>query len=652
MSISTAMDSYIRGKLNAIIIALSWSGYAVVAQTPLEELDSFKEKYPNESAVVTDKWKEIHISIVADSLHIQAESYEETLVMSNSGSWIKDKVFSSSFSYVDEIDAYTLIPGRRKYKKIPVETFNRSFDRESYVFYDDSEWISFTYPQVDIGSKVVNQYDWEITKPQLLPKFYFSSYVPAAKARYRIVADPGVDLGHHIYNDDLDIITTKEYLNEEGRQVYEFVAEEIDKVTYESDNPSFSYLTPVVYVRVKGFQKSDGNYERVLATLDDLHTWYRTFLEGLDDSEPIKDLLVGVVSSEDEELEKIRKIFYWVQENVRYIAFEQGMRGFVPHPAKYVLEKRYGDCKDMSSLLVAALRSAGIDANFTWIGSRNLPYQYTEVPAPIVDDHMIASVDINGTRTFLDATGSYTPLGYPTSMIQGKEALISLGEQKYVVERVPVVSREENMMIDTSYVSLEGGTLTGKATMKLSGLVKVANTYKLITQTSTGQEKYLRRLLSKGSNKFLLSNYELQHVEDLDQPIEISYDFTVGDYYKEIGDELYVNLYLDKSLVGDLLKDRKTPRENDYRYINRSSVVLDIPEGYKVEYVPDNMNQSWDHFGFDITHKQVGNQVIVTKEFFVDYLLLNPDAFGQWNEGIKTYNQALRNTIILKKTTK
>lgn len=628
-----------------LLMIAGWS----FAQTPLEELEVYRNKFPNESGVFTQKWKEIDIQLVADSLQISVESFEEILVLQNPSIWVKDKVYSSSFSYVDEVDAYTLVPGKKKYKKVEVAEFKRSFDRDSYVFYDDTELISFVYPEVEVGSKVVNHYEWNTTQPRLLSKFYFSSYSPVESAQFRLVADAGVDISYHLFNDELANIETNVYTNEAGRQVYEFTASDVKKVEYEEDNPDFSYLTPVGYFRIDGYKDSNGNYQQILGSLDDLHTWYRTFLTGLEDTAPLKDLVNEVVSPDDSDLEKIKKVFYWVQENVRYIAFEQGMRGFVPHPAQYVYNKRYGDCKDMSSLLVGALRSCGVDANFTWIGSRNLPYGYSEVPSPIVDDHMIASVEIDGKRIFLDATGSYTPLGFPTSMIQGKEAFISLGEDEYQVTKVPVVDREQNLMVDTSYVSFKDGDLIGTGSMQLSGLVKVANTYKLITKTSSGEEKYLRRLLSKGSNKFLLGDYEVSHVDDLDRPIEISYDFTVGDYFKEIGDELYVNPYLDKSLVGDQLEDRKTPRENDYQYINRSSVVLELPEGYQVDYLPEDQQKSWNHFGYELKHQLEDNRVVVTKEFYVNYLLLSPDSFNEWNEGIKAYSKALRNTIILKR---
>ena len=284
----------------------------------------------------------------------------------------------------------------------------------------------------------------------------------------------------------------------------------------------------------------------------------------------------------------------------------------------------------MTSILVALLRSQDLSAHFTWIGSRDLPYKYSDLPSPVVDNHMIASVELDGKTIFLDATGSYSPLGFPTSMIQGKESLISKGESFRIVE-VPVIPKEQNLMIDTAYVTLNEGTVSGSGSLELTGLVKVANSYRLINRSNKKTEDYLRRLLSRGSNKFFLDEFDVANVDDLDKPIVIDYKFSVGDYYKEIGDEIYVNLCLDKSLVNNSIKDRKTPLENDYQYVNRNVTILEIPGNYEVSYLPDDVKVDTDNFGIEITYQQKGDQILATKEFYVSYLLLETDSFAAWN---------------------
>src|SRR5690606_7430592 len=95
-------------------------------------------------------------------------------------------------------------------------------------------------------------------------------------------------------------------------------------------------------------------------------------------SDELVEIVKKIQAQSRDKRELVRNIFYWVQSNVRYIAFEQGMRGLIPHSGTYVCEKRYGDCKDMANLIVDMLATAGVEAHHTWIGTRGLAYRYTE----------------------------------------------------------------------------------------------------------------------------------------------------------------------------------------------------------------------------------------------------------------------------------
>lgn len=127
------------------------------------------------------------------------------------------------------------------------------------------------------------------------------------------------------------------------------------------------------------------------------------------------------------------------------MAFEDGLGGFIPREAKTICDRQYGDCKDMANITTTMLKMAGIPAYLTWIGTRSIPYRYAEVPCPMADNHMICTYMIDGTYYFLDATGKDTPLGTPTSMIQGKEAMIGLGAGKFEIITVPAVPAEPRM---------------------------------------------------------------------------------------------------------------------------------------------------------------------------------------------------------------
>ncbi|MFT6338176.1 MAG: transglutaminase-like putative cysteine protease [Arcticibacterium sp.] len=616
---------------------------------PTETYETYREKFPEESGIIFDYQRVITVKKKGDSLDIQTSQFKEILILDKPSRWVKEKVFSSSFSKVDEIEAYTLLPNKRKYKKIPVEEFKRSFDKDTYVFFDDTEVINFNFPQLVEGAKIVTSQNWTSSDPHVIGSFYFGSYVPVLHASFKVIVEEGIEIIHGLKNDSLANIKFTQDILKDGSKVYTYEAFDLPKISYEDNSPAFGYLSPSAYMLIANYKDTNNKEISILSSLGDLHTWYRTFIDNMEVDSSLHELAKNIVNDDDIVLEKVRKIFYWVQNNIKYIAFEDGMRGFIPHQADYVMEKRYGDCKDMTSILVGLLKSEGIDANFTWIGTRDIPFKYTEIPSPIVDNHMIASVEIEGRTYFLDATGSYSPLGFPTSMIQGKESLISLGEN-FEIKNVPVIAKEESQMNDTTTIWLEDDVLYGEGQVTLSGLAKVANTYQLIQKTSKGEDGYVRRLLSRGNNKFLVDDYQVSNVDNLDKPIKIKYSYNVADYYKTINNEIYINLCLDRSLINQSIKDRDTPLKNEYKFISSSHTKLKIPEGYQLQYKPKGGEFNTPQFGFEIAFDSgEPNSVTFISSIYINYLNLHPLSFEEWNKMIDEYAKLTRRTIVLEK---
>lgn len=634
--------------ITGLLTMLTLVGYGQMK--PEEEFNFIKEKYPEESAVYVKKSETVTYDIVGDSIITTIKTHIELMHLADKSIYSNDQVHSSSFSEISNLKAYTLIPKKRKYEKVEVKEFKESFDKDSYVFFDDTKKISFTYPAVQKGAKTVLEYTRTVKDPKLMGLFYFNSYLPIHEAEYIIDYNKEISLRPQFFNnDDLNFEHKEETLNENRGRLL-FRASEIEKIKFDSESPSYSHIAASVYCPVKQYRLTNGTIQEVISTPENLHKWYRTFLKDLhgNDNE-IKELVTSLVSPEDEVMDKVRKIYYWVQSNIKYIAFEDGMRGFTPHQGSYVIDKRYGDCKDMASTIVSMLREAGIDAQYTWIGSRELPYNYSETPSPITDNHMIATFTYEGTTYYLDATGSYTPLDLPTSMIQGKQCLVSLDQDNFEIKTVPVIPKEKSTVIDSVTVSLDQGVIRGKGYAQLTGYLKVFSTYKFIKSNEKSVDNYTKGILKKGNNKFQIDQYTHQNVSDLEKPIVIDYDFNIPDYYKEIGDKIYVNLLLDKSFNDALIEDRSLPLESDFKYVKKNIVKMAIPDGFEVGKLPESVANNDDNFGFKIDYKVTDNDIIVTQEYYEDYLIMEPEDFESWNSTISNYSKACRKAIILKK---
>ncbi len=638
------------GVLTMFIFALSGSLFS--QKYDEKEFNAYHEKYPDEQAIFLKYYQDVDIKIVGDSLNVKSSYTRETLHLgTQSNVYAKDGIYSSSLYEIQNINARTLVPEKKKYRTITVTEFKESYDKNSSVFYDDSKYINFFYPAVQPGARTILEYQHKLTEGRFLGSFLVQNYLPVEHSRFTITADKDIELKIDILNNQKGLIKTNE-VEKGGRVTYIFEAFDVDNLKVEEKAPPIRYSAPHIVPRIKNFTVN-GETKNVLSSPADLYSWYSTWIDGLKEAnhENIQAVLDEIIEPNDTEVEKAKKIFYWVQNNIKYIAFEDGMRGFIPHSAAYVCDKRYGDCKDMATIVVNMLHQAGIEGYLTWIGTRDIPYTYTEHASPMVDNHMIATYIKDNRYYFLDATSQYSSFELPSAMVQGKEALIAIDKNNFEIKKVPEIEKNINLRRDSSFYSLIDNKIVGAGKLLLHGYPKVYNTYKLDKTSKAATDKYVNKLLERGSNKFFVEDYNIENLDDLDKPIEIDYNFRVEDYYRKISNKIYLNMNLDKTLSDELIEEeREQPVERNFKTLNRNTSVLTIPNNYTVNRLPKNVSFSNDIIGFDIEYQVVESKIILTRTFYINTLLLMPEKFSEWNEAIKKLNQAYRDIVILENT--
>lgn len=366
--------------------------------------------------------------------------------------------------------------------------------------------------------------------------------------------------------------------------------------------------------------------------------------------EELKKIVTILTKDKKTDLEKVKAIYYWVQENIKYIAFEYALGGFIPREANDVFNKKYGDCKDNSSILYKMLDVAGLKGNLTWIGTRSIPYKYDEVPTPAVDNHMILTYLEGDNAYFLDATGRYIPIDMPSSFIQGKEALISVNESEFRIKEVPIMDANTNAIVDSTFIKIEDKVIRGSGNLKLSGYPKIDLFNALESEKSTkGLKDLYTRKLRKGNNKFLVDDFKEVNKYDYDEDFKVEYTFNIKDYVNGLEDETFINLNLNRRLSRLKSKDdRKNDREYRYKSNEKCITVLEIPEGKVVEYIPENFSVSSDFFSCAITYTQKDNTIVYELETNLDFILLTLQQQKELNKLIKKVEKNFKEVIILK----
>lgn len=637
------------------LVSFLWLVSVTAVGQPTSEVEQrIRATYPDRSAVFVEQSTTLTLLIEGDSLKAYSDVFDDIIFLKDvPDSYSKGRVYGSHFSRVENIRAKTLVWEKNRYKEIPVTDFKRNADIGDNVFYDDRYNISFNYPAVAVGNRTQLRYREVEKEIRLLSGYIFSSFIPSKKVSYIIKAPKAVDLHHEVYNDPANKIKFKK--TEKGENVvYEWTAEDVKEYDIDDDSPSIRYYEPHLVCYVKSFKGKSGVHQ-ILSDVAGLHKWYYSMTEAVAKEQPsdeMKRIVADIKNRYKTEEDVVRAIFYWVQTNIHYIAIEDGLLGFVPDKPSFTCEKKYGDCKGMATLIVALLKEAGIASYPTWIGTRDLPYTYDRVPTPLSDNHMIATyISPKGKYYFLDATGRYIPFGFPTGMIQGKEALVSFGPDKFEVKQIPVVDKTENRIADSLILTLKENTLIGTGHTVLHGLTKSNASNYLDRVEQKKVHDYVTNLLGRGSNKFLLDKYDIENSADYDKPTVMKYEFTISDYCQRVGDEVYINLNLNKDNQNRVINEqiRKTPHEFDFKYMKTEKVAFRIPDGYEVEYLPANESYDGELMGCTVSYKVDGNFIHYYKNHYVDYLLMRPDQFKTWNQDVAKVSRMYQETVIIKK---
>lgn len=634
-----------------VIIILTTGLFTGTAQES-PEFVSFKTEYPDEYLVRLKSEQFIDISLEDAQIKISQRIDKEDLLLNDTAKFAtEESVDYSSFFLLEEIAASTLVYEGKKYREYEVEDFVRK-DEISESFYDDTKSVNFLYPKLKKGAKKRLSYTTVITNPRFLPTIYFGNSFPLKNQKIEIAVDKDITLRFQKFNLEGVDVRFRES-EKRGRKIYTWELENQEAFEIEDNGPSPKSILPHILPIISSYNFNNKEIP-VLKDVGDLYNWYYSLVKDINQEGLDSDLIAitqNLIEGQNAEIDKVKAIYYWVQENIKYIDFEYALGGFIPRDANVVFKKKFGDCKDNSSILKEMFKIANLEGNLTWIGTRSIPYTYNEVPTPVVDNHMILTYVSEGRTYFLDATGRYLPLEIPSSFIQGKEALVENGEGAYKIVEVPVVEASDNGFNDVVQLKLEGNSIIGAGTLTLSGYQK-SDTFNIIESRETPDKltEFYNGLLRKGSNRFLVEKFEEKNKFSYEDPFIIDYDFVIKDYAQTLEDEIFVNLNLYQESIKSykVKEDRKTSIEYRYRSEDSVTVFFKIPEGKKVTYLPENVSVDNDFMTASISYKLEENNIIYNHTYKTKRLILEKATQEAFKKSLKTIRKAFKEVVVLK----
>lgn len=624
--------------------------FALSAQAQ-ETPDYYIEKYVGEYAVNLMDHCYTNIEVSKGKLDIERSYIRKNVYLDKlvGGMGNISLTYTPPFTEITSVNAFTQVPqaGENKYSKEKVTKIEDKEVMSDNIFYGGNRAKIFSYTGLQKGAITQLEYTEKVYEPKLIGSEVFQSFGLSIDQLLELRYDEEVDMDIKYFNcTEEDFIHTIE--NKGGQVIHRWKPKSYTKIKDEEQMPEYLSIIPHIVYRISSY-KYKGETIPVLRNTADLHNWYKSLMTEVnaDQDENIRQLTDSVIAGAITSEEKAQKIFQWVQGNIKYVAFEDGLGGFKPRLPSHVFNKRYGDCKDMSCLTVNMLNHAGVPAYPTWIGTRSKPYSYEDVPSPLADNHMIVAANINDEIIFLDPTNSDLPFPLPSSFTQGKEALIGINSDSFTVKKVPVMPASQTVIYDSVHIQIEGLDLKGQGRKMYKGYYANMINRRLNNNDKKQLSNLLKAYVSKGNNKCISSNHSIDRKDGI---TTVDYQFEIPHYIYQDGDQLFINLNLEKAMDDFKIKeDREHPVSYRYAYTLVYKYVLDIPEGYKLNYVPEKASKSGRNYGYSIEYTLKGNTLEYDLTLEVNTLQIEKEDFETWNVMIKDLNRNYNETIILTK---
>ena len=267
-----------------------------------------------------------------------------------------------------------------------------------FIFYSDQKAKLFTFPAVDDGCILEYKYRLSVSNRTLVHSWYFQERDPVKISRFSLKTPTAWDINARMYNIEIE----GEVVNiaNVNKSIRTWVARDLPALPAEVAMPPIREISARIAISPMGFD-----------TWSDVAQWYHGLsAPQMETGYDFKEMVQKLTADADNDQEKLQRIFEWVRDRVRYIAVSIGIGGFKPHPAEKILENRYGDCKDMTTLICAAATEAGIPVHQALISTYPNGYIDTSLVSPYQFNHVIAYAPVLGdSGLWLDATKKRCP---------------------------------------------------------------------------------------------------------------------------------------------------------------------------------------------------------------------------------------------------
>jgi Domain of Unknown Function with PDB structure (DUF3857) len=562
-------------------------------------------------------------------------------------------VFYDSDSKVNYLRGWSITSKGQEYetKDIMEQTVS------SYEVYSDLKIKAVRVPGADVGTVVGFEFEQK-KRPYIFQDFWdFQTIVPVEQSRYELHLASG-------WRFKADWVNHGEEKPKEENGALVWQLGDIPRIEREPHRPPSQALAGRMVVTFM----SDKNPGKSYRDWSEFGSWYTQLSSGVRDTSPaLQQKVQELAPANLPLLERIKALARFAQQDVRYVEIRIGIGGYRPHTAADVYNHRYGDCKDKATVLSSMLSQIGVKSYYVLVRTdRGI---FTEKSPPQASfDHMILAISLPeasypkampamyqhpklGRLLIFDPTNDLVPFGQIPPYEQDNYGLL-VGEQGGDLIHMPLSNPEANRVTRSAKLTLlPDGGVQGEIEEVRTGFEAMRGRAFLRHETESDRKKMIERILGRSVGSFQLTGYDVVNADDIEKDLILHYKFTAEHYAKNAGGLLLVRPHVVGELAGawDANKPRHYAYEFDAPFLNSDTVEITLPDGFKVDELPEPAKASFPFGQYVSKTENSGNILKYSREYRMDSTLVSMEQMEQLKKLFGQINLDEKNMAVLKK---
>ncbi len=353
---------------------------------------------------------------------------------------------------------------------------------------------------------------------------------------------------------------------------------------------------------------------------DEVFKWYTgLYRDRIKLSEEMKSLVSEIIGPHDTDLEKVRKIYNHVNQAIRYVGFEFGVGGIQPRSSDLTYHTKMGDCKDITLVLIALLKEAGIDARMALLRVRDSGKANLAVPMLGEFNHAICYVNLEG-GFFIDGTAKMSGFRELPRQDRGVTTLV-LADRGY--KFIPTDSKIYFKNLETAETDIKidkSGSALLSRTIKREGSFCADLRY-----TVLNREGWANQIKAFWNKKYPGSNiYDLKAGDiEIDGPVSYSYSIKIPSLVNIEGEEMIFSPFLMTSNYYRnfaMLRERKFSIQFSKKRTAVVKIKYRIPQGYSIYRIPESEEYTHERFKASFNYKKNAEGQEIEVESIIGFL--------------------------------